>query len=72
MNKRNHMIIETHWRASEGMRADEEYLGLRIDGKCDECGKDLSEEPPETLHPQWDYERFMCDACYQAHLEALV
>ena len=71
MNKRNLLVIEAHWRNSEMMRADEEYLGMKIEGQCDKCGKDLSEERPETLHPQFDYEHFMCDACYQAHLEAL-
>ena len=67
----NHLIIAAHWRNARGLRADEEYLTMKIEEACDKCGKDLSAEPPETLHANFKYDRFMCDACYQARLEAI-
>ena len=69
MNRTNMFIMDAHWRASENMRADEEYLAMAITCTCADCGKDLSKLDPNTLHPSFDYETFLCDDCYYRRMD---
>jgi len=65
----NYLIIDAHWRHSQNMRANAEYLAMKVTGNCDNCGKDLSKFNPTELHANFAYDKFLCDDCYELHIQ---
>ena len=68
MNELNNLIMVAHWRNNNHMRADTKYLEMTVTGNCDNCGEDLSKMNPTELHASFDYTKFLCDDCYEKHV----
>ena len=68
LNK-NYLIMEAHWQHSQNMRANTEYLAMKVTGNCDGCGEDLGNFNPIELHANFAYDKFLCDDCYELHIQ---